>query len=96
MPLPCLAVAAALVVSLAVAPAAAAEPLTFTVRPSGIEDPGAAARIRQERLSRRLEESEWALRAICRRCSREIDRNVSSAPFAPLATLNGAPEPGAR
>lgn len=94
MPLKRLGVAAAAFLALAAAAAAEdAAPLTFTVRPSGAEDPGAAARRRQELLSRRLEDSAWSLRAICRQCSREIDRNLAPAPFHPLETLSGAPRP---
>lgn len=92
MPLKRLGVAAAVFLLAAAAVAAGeADPLTFTVRPSGVEDAGAAARRRQELLSWRLDESVWSLRAICRQCSREIDRNLSPAPFRPLETLDGSP-----
>lgn len=91
MPLKRLGVAAAVILLAAAAAAEDAQPLTFTVRPSGVEDAGAAARRRQELLSRRLEDAAWSLRAICRQCSREIDRNLSPAPFRPLETLDGSP-----
>jgi hypothetical protein len=66
------------------------DPLAFTVHPSKreAEDADAEARRRQELLSRRLDESEFELRAICRQCSRIIDRTVSPIPFTPLETLN--------
>ncbi|MDF3060761.1 MAG: hypothetical protein K0S06_870 [Microvirga sp.] len=64
----------------------AREPLSFTVRPSGVEHPD-DVRARQERLSRRLDESEFALRSICRNCSPYLDRGASPVPFQPLETL---------
>jgi hypothetical protein len=66
------------------------EPLSFTVRPYRAETEAADARARQERLIRRRDESEFALRSICRSCSRGLDQGLSSVPFDPLATLNGS------
>jgi hypothetical protein len=66
------------------------EPLSFTVRPYRADTEAADARARQERLIRRRDESEFALRSICRNCSRGLDQGLSSVPFDPLATLNGS------
>ena len=57
----------------AVHPAAAqtdapADPLTITVRPSGVEDEGATARERLERLIQRREQDAFRLRWICTHC----------------------------
>ena len=74
------------------APAVAQEAAapSFTVRPSGFEDDGSDARRRHERLSRRLDESEFTLRSICRNCSRMIAQGLSPLPFRPVETLDGA------
>ncbi len=40
----------------------------ITVRPSGVQDDGEAARARQERLARRLERSDYVFRHICTHC----------------------------
>ncbi len=40
----------------------------ITVRPSGVQDDGEAARARQERLARRLEQSDYVFRHICTHC----------------------------
>jgi hypothetical protein len=80
---------AALVPCLPAIAGEAREPLSFTVRPSRGENPD-DARTRQERLSRRLDDSEFALRSICRNCSPYLDRGASPVPFQPLETL-GAP-----
>jgi hypothetical protein len=83
----------ALVLAALMSPCAAAaeearEPLSFTVRPSRAENED--ARARQERLSRRLDESEFALRSICRSCSPYLDRGTSPLPFQPVETLGGS------
>ena len=74
------AAALALVVAGIVRPAAAqdvapAEPLTITVRPSRVEDAGAAARERLERLVQRREQDAFRLRWICVHCmGRDVNR----------------------
>lgn len=66
------------------------EPPAITVRPSGIEED---ARARQERLSRRLQQSDYAMRHICTHCMGPRMPPGASAPFEPLAALAGTPEP---
>ena len=63
----------------------------ITVRPSGIEDEGAAARERQERLMRRREESLYRFRHICTHCLNAQD-GAATGPFHPWQAL----EPGRR
>jgi hypothetical protein len=66
--------------------ARAQEPLPpITVRPSGVEDEGAAARERLERLVRRREESAYRFRHICTHC---LDGAVVGAPFYPFQALS--------
>jgi hypothetical protein len=65
---------------------AAAQPLEFEVRPSGVEGETA-----DDRLERRLKQREHLFRSICIQCSRE-DRFQSNAPFNPIQVL-GKPVP---
>jgi hypothetical protein len=83
-----LVLAAGLFSSTPALPEEAREPLSFTVRPSRVEAAD-DARARQERLSRRLEDSEFALRSICRNCSPYLDRSASPVPFQPVEALGG-------
>jgi hypothetical protein len=84
-----------------VAAAAAEDPagreLAVTVRPSGFESPVAQeARERQERLVRRLDDSEYAFRNICNGCNRSTKRLIGiNAPFYPMAVLGGRDGAGA-
>ncbi|HEX8664064.1 MAG TPA: hypothetical protein VF744_08555 [Beijerinckiaceae bacterium] len=72
-------------------PAGAQEPLPpITVRPSGVEDEGAVARERQERLLRRREESAYRFRHICTHC---LDGAVAGAPFYPFQALSPGKAP---
>jgi hypothetical protein len=58
----------------------------ITVRPSGVEDEGAAARERLERLLRRREESAYRFRHICTFC---LNGGVDAqAPFYPFRALD--------
>lgn len=63
----------------------------ITVRPSGIEDPSAESRERQERLSRRLERSDYAFRSICTHCAARRDQAGGDAPFYPYQVLGRGP-----
>jgi len=67
------------------------EPLSFTVRPSRPEAEAADARARQERLIRRRDESEFALRSICRNCSRGLDQGLSIVPFDDAERVRSGP-----
>jgi hypothetical protein len=60
----------------------------ITVRPSGWEDEGAAAREHQERLRRRMEQRDLAFRAICIHCGSAPKAAASTRPFRPIDTLN--------
>ena len=72
-------------------PALAQEgPPVITVRPSGVIDEGAEARQRQERLLRRLEQSEYEFRSICRVCG-SPERFEVANPFEPYRTLSAPP-----
>jgi hypothetical protein len=85
------ALAPGLVVALALfrgEPARAQEPLPpITVRPSGVEDEGAAARERLEEMVRRREESAYRFRHICTHC---LDGGGGGAqvPFHPFRALD--------
>jgi hypothetical protein len=59
----------------------------ITVRPSGIEDEGAASRERQERLMRRMQADEYRFRHICTHCLGGVA--AGGAPFHPLQALGG-------
>ena len=60
----------------------------ITVRPSGVLDEGGEARRRQEQLLRRLEQSEYQFRSICRVCG-SPERFEVAAPFEPYRALSG-------
>jgi hypothetical protein len=75
--------------ALLVGPAAAEEvsdPLTFEVRPSGVEETG------DQKLDRRLREREAMFRSICIRCGTTL-RSESNAPFNPYDALSSRPRP---
>ena len=74
--------------ALAALPAAAQEPLTLTVRPSGFDGLTAEARAREARLQRRMQEADFLFRNICTHCGGGIDRPGSTAPFNPLDALS--------
>lgn len=81
----------ALMVLASAAPALGQEgPPVITVRPSGVIDEGAQARQRQERLLRRLEQSEYEFRSICRVCG-SPERFEVASPFEPHRTLSAPP-----
>ena len=61
----------------------------ITVHPSGVDDEGASARRRQEALLRRLTESEYAFRSICRICG-SPERFDGPHPFEPYRALGAA------
>ncbi|MFL5197504.1 MAG: hypothetical protein ACJ8BE_11385 [Microvirga sp.] len=63
----------------------------ITVRPSGVEDEGAAARERQERLMRRMQADEYRFRHICTHCV--SGAGGAAAPFHPLQALGGRERP---
>jgi hypothetical protein len=72
----------------ALAQASPAEPLQLTVRPSGYEKEQNEALARQERLLRRLEQSNHMVRSICTHCG-DAWKHQIYAPFHPLAALDG-------
>ena len=63
----------------------------ITVRPSGVEDEGATARERQERLMRRMQADEYRFRHICTHCV--SGAGAAAAPFHPLQALGGRERP---
>ena len=63
----------------------------ITVRPSGVEDEGAAARERQERILRRREADAYRFRHICIHCAAGMD--AAGAPFHPLQALSPGQRP---
>ncbi len=70
--------------------------MTLTVRPSAYENPD-DPRVRQEKLLKRLERSDYWVRSICTHCGDSWKHQVY-APFNPLDALSGArsrpdPEP---
>ncbi|HEX2137367.1 MAG TPA: hypothetical protein VHG30_15950 [Microvirga sp.] len=67
--------------------AAAQQPLTLTVRPSGVEGRSADARTRQALLERRMREADFLFRNICVRCGGR-DRPGADAPFDPVNALS--------
>src|SRR4051794_3816181 len=67
----------------------------LTVRPSGIEDPEAEARARQERLLSRMQQNEYRFRAICTLCGTGASAPAPNAPFRPLETLAPPAKPAA-
>ncbi|MCB5175418.1 MULTISPECIES: hypothetical protein [Microvirga] len=66
----------------------ASKPLQLVVRPSGYDAVQNEAKERQERLLRRLEQSNHMMRSICTHCGDEWKHQIY-APFHPLATLGG-------
>jgi uncharacterized protein (DUF1501 family) len=62
------------------------DPMRLVVRPSGFEAEANEARARQERLLRRLEQSNHMVRSICTHCGDEWKHQIY-APFYPLASL---------
>jgi hypothetical protein len=82
----------ALVAVLVLAPTAAhaqseGEPLVFSVTPSGIDDGGAAARERLERLVQRRDRADFRFRTICTYCGGQ-DR-WGAATLSPQQALGG-------
>ncbi|WP_046863292.1 hypothetical protein [Microvirga massiliensis] len=69
-------------------------PLRVRVRAPEI-DPGQEARARQERLLRRMQESEYRFRSICLYCGGR-DRWAGTAPFDPAAALAPSRPPSAQ
>jgi hypothetical protein len=87
--------AAAAALAAAVGALAQEGPPVITVRPSGVLDEGTEARRRQEQLLRRLEQSEYQFRSICRVCG-SPERFEVATPFEPyraLATPPAKPPP---
>jgi hypothetical protein len=66
--------------------ASGSDPLRLVVRPSGYETEPNAAKERQERLLRRLEQSNHMMRSICINCG-DAWKHQIYAPFNPLARL---------
>ena len=66
--------------------AAAQQPLTLTVRPSGVDGLSAEARAREALLQRRMREADSLFRNICVRCGGR-ERPGADAPFQPLDAL---------
>ncbi|MGO4525255.1 hypothetical protein AB4097_10380 [Microvirga sp. 2MCAF35] len=65
--------------------------LQLTVRPSGYEAEANEATERQQKLLRRLEQSNHMMRSICINCGDSWKHQIY-APFNPLASLGGRPE----
>jgi hypothetical protein len=63
--------------------------LLLTVRPSGYQKEQNEAQARQERLLKRLEQSNHMVRSICTHCGDEWKHQIY-APFNPLAALGRA------
>ena len=63
-------------------------PLQLTVRPSGVEEAANEALERQQKLLKRLEQSNHMVRSICVNCGDEWKHQIYE-PFHPLATLGG-------
>jgi len=66
-------------------------PLQLTVRPSGYDAVANEAQARQEKLLRRLEQSNHTFRSICINCGDGWKHQIY-APFNPLASLGRPPE----
>lgn len=67
-------------------------PMVLRVRPSGYDSERNEAQMRQERLLRRLEQSNHMVRSICVNCGDQWKHQIY-APFYPLAALNGTAKP---
>jgi hypothetical protein len=71
---------------------AAQEPMTLTVRPSGVDQPDGLspeAQEREARLRRRMEENDFLFRNICIQCG-GANRAGPSAPFEPMDALGAS------
>jgi hypothetical protein len=66
--------------------------LQLTVRPSGFEAEANEATERQQKLLKRLEQSNHMIRSICVNCG-DAWKHQIYAPFNPLASLGGRSEP---
>lgn len=66
--------------------------LQFTVRPSSIEREANEAILRQERLLKRLEQSNHMVRSICINCG-DAWKHQIYAPFDPYASLDRSARP---
>ncbi len=66
-------------------------PLQLTVRPSGYDAQASEAMARQEKLLRRLEQSNHMIRSICINCG-DAWKHQIYAPFNPLAAIGRSPE----
>jgi hypothetical protein len=80
------------VLLLAFSPAPSAEeaspaPLRLRVSPSGIDHAASESLVRQERLMRRMQQSDFLFRSICVRCGGRSDFPYVTAPFEPEAAL---------
>ncbi|WP_114945226.1 hypothetical protein [Microvirga calopogonii] len=71
--------------------AAEGRALQLTVRPSGYEAEANEATERQQKLLKRLEQSNHMMRSICINCGDSWKHQIY-APFNPLASLGGRPE----
>ncbi|MEE1610410.1 hypothetical protein [Microvirga sp. CF3016] len=68
------------------------KPLQLTVRPSGYEAEANEATERQQKLLRRLEQSNHMIRSICINCG-DAWKHQIYAPFNPLASLGRSGQP---
>jgi hypothetical protein len=68
------------------------KPLQLTVRPSGYEAEANEATERQQRLLKRLEQSNHMIRSICINCG-DAWKHQIYAPFNPLASLGRSGQP---
>jgi hypothetical protein len=71
--------------------AAEGRPLQLTVRPSTFEEQANEAMERQQKLLKRLEQSDHMIRSICVNCG-DAWKHQIYAPFNPLASLGERPE----
>jgi len=69
-----------------------AKGLQLTVRPSGYEADGGDAQKRQEKLLKRLEQSNHMIRSICINCGDSWKHQIY-APFDPYASLKPSARP---
>jgi hypothetical protein len=69
--------------------ASSSSSLNLTVRPSSFSDVTEEARLREERLIRRMERNEFLFRHICTQCGSAA--NGPSAPFEPMQALGAVP-----
>lgn len=78
--------------ALAQGAAPAAQGLKITVRPSGYDAEQNEAQKRQEKLLRRLEQSNHMIRSICINCGDSWKHQIYE-PFNPYASLNPSARP---